>query len=168
MRRSVSTLFMTLAAAVLLTTPRGAFATKCDDADPTGSLRAGAREDVVTNCTCDQSGATNHGQYVKCSANRLKNNATLPKSCRGQVQKCAAKSVCGKPNFIICCKQNAKGKVSCSPKKDCSHCVAPKNGNACCSTQTSCCKDDATASCSATPPLCSSPSGAFIDGGGSF
>src|SRR5438445_4892911 len=62
----------------------------CASDDPTGSLRAAARMDVVANCDC--TGALTHGAYVKCSADRLKNNnPTLPKSCRGRVQKCAAK-----------------------------------------------------------------------------
>jgi len=136
----------------------------CTSDDPTGALRAAARMDVVANCDC--TGASNHGAYVKCSANRLKNNnPNLPKSCRGTVQKCAAKSTCGKPGFIICCKKNSAGKATCAPKKDCGHCVAPNGGSMCCSQNTSCCCKDTTPSCSGTGNLCAcaSPSGAFLD-----
>ena len=139
----------------------------CASDDPSGALRAAARMDVVTNCNC--AGAVNHGAYVKCSAGRLKNNnPSLPKSCRGKVQKCAAKSTCGKPGTIICCKKNAAGKATCAAKKDCSHCVAPNGGSMCCSQNTSCCCKDATPSCSGTGNLCAcaSPSGAFLDASG--
>jgi len=166
MKNRMAILAMT-AALGLVSLGAGRSWAKCDDDDPSGALRAAARADVKANCNCAT--ATNHGEYVHCSKDRLKNNnPSLPRSCRGKVQKCAAKSTCGKPGFIICCKVSAKGKAKCAPKKDCAHCVPPANGQACCSANSSCCCGDATSSCSATAvtapcAACTSPSGAFLE-----
>ena len=148
-RRAVLAIAATLG---LISLGAGRSWANCDDNDPTGALRAAARADVKANCNCAT--ATTHGEYVKCSKARLKNN------------KCAAKSTCGKPGFVICCKKNAKGKATCAPKKDCGHCVAPSGGSMCCSANSSCCCGDATPTCKPDPSTlcsCASPSGAFLE-----
>ena len=146
-----------LAALAALLLGAGPGYAKCDPtAEPDKSDIAAARAAVAANCDC--AGATNHGQYVKCAG--VQAEATLSnKSCKGQVKKCAAKSTCGKPGFVTCCKKNAKGKVTCATKPDASKCKAPKGGEACASTIESCCD-----ACDATQsPPCASPSGAFLD-----
>ncbi len=98
--------------------------------------------------------ASNHGAYVSCIAHQAKADGTLPKSCRGAVIKCAAKSSCGKAGAVTCCVTKGT-KTKCKVAKG--TCTPPKGGTACMSTHRSCCD-----ACTATG--CASPSGAFVDG----
>jgi hypothetical protein len=111
-----------LAAGLVLTTT-GASLANCAADDPDGSLVAAARATAEANCTAQGRGcftAASHGQYVSCIAHEAKalstgDGATLPKSCKGAVKKCAARSVCGKQDrgFATCCVTNASGEVTC-------------------------------------------------------
>jgi hypothetical protein len=126
---------------------------------------ATTRADADAACELEGRGCTsapNHGQYVACVAQ--KTNAaviagTLPKECKGAVKKCAAKSTCGKPGFVTCCRHKPKSDgttaTKCTIKRDAAHCLPPKGGSACPGTHASCCDDCLTDSCS--------PSGAFVD-----
>jgi hypothetical protein len=125
---------------------------KCDPTGADAADIANARAQVTANCPCAT--ATNHGQYVKCAGEQARMNL-VNQSCRGAVVKCAAKSTCGKPNFVACCRTK-NGVTKCSTKSSASHCTAPMGGSACASTKSSCC-DACTAS------GCASPSGAFPD-----
>jgi hypothetical protein len=131
-------------------------AAKCDVTGADAGIVAAARLAVETNCPCDS--FSNHGQYVKCAADQAKTalQDTNP-SCKGAVVKCAAKSTCGKPGFVTCCRTSAKGVTKCSTKSGADKCKAPKGGSACVGIFASCC-DACTASGCA-----SSPSGAFLD-----
>src|SRR5262245_23822042 len=138
---------------LVLSTPR-AYA-KCDATGVDAVDIATARAAVAANCDC--AGSPNHGQYVKCATEQAR--ATLVnQSCRGAVVKCAAKSTCGKPGFVTCCRTNAKGVTKCSTKSGADRCKPPKSGAACVSTFASCCDACTTSGCAA------SPSGAFVDG----
>jgi len=47
----------------------------------------------------------NHGRYVSCvvhEINRLAKDGTIPNNCRGRIKRCAARSICGKADFVIC------------------------------------------------------------------
>jgi hypothetical protein len=47
----------------------------------------------------------NHGRYVSCVAhvvNGLAKDGTIPNNCRGKVKRCAARSICGKADFVTC------------------------------------------------------------------
>src|SRR5262245_2441000 len=130
--------------ALVVFMPRFA-AASCTTDDPGGTKVLGAREQVQTDCSCDQNNppAVNHGQYVSCAAGIANMRAALdpsdpnflPRTCKGAVEKCAAKSVCGKAGVVTCCIPSANG-VKCRTKRDEASCRA-KNGNpgAC----TSCC-----------------------------
>ena len=137
---------------LVLSTPR-AYA-KCDASGADAADIAAARAAVALNCDC--AGAANHGQYVKCAGEQAR-TTLVNKSCRGAVVKCAAKSTCGKPNFVTCCRTNSKGVTKCSTKSSGNSCKPQKGGTACVGTFSSCC-DACTASGCA-----SSPSGAFLD-----
>ncbi len=127
--------------------------------DPT--TLATARQAAEAACERDGQGcssSSNHGKYVSCIAGKVKENPAA-KECRGAVVKCAAKSTCGKPGFVTCCRTKTKNGTpvtKCSIKNGADHCKAPKGGTACAGTQSSC--------CDACPNgTCSSPSGAFVD-----
>ena len=86
------------------------------------------------------------------------NMTLVNKSCKGAITRCAARSTCGKPGFVTCCRTNSKGVTKCSTKSSGDSCKPPKGGSACASVHSSCC-DACTAS------GCASPSGAFLDTG---
>ena len=123
-----------LGVSLLLASASLAFA-NCAADDPDGSKTAAARVSAEQTCAgmnpamgCTT--APNHGAYVSCiahAANDLVTAGTLPKTCKGAVKKCAARSSCGKPGFVTCCLTNPKGATSCKIKKDAASCTA-KNG----------------------------------------
>jgi len=143
-----------LTASLLVLAPSGASA-KCGDNVGDNAAVAAARGQVEADCPCPS--FTKHGEYVKCAktvANDRVDAMLLPKNCKGSVVKCAAKSTCGKPGFVTCCRTNSKGKTKCSTKKDASKCKVPKGGSACVGTLPSCC-DACTAGC--VPPPTPTP-----------
>jgi hypothetical protein len=128
---------------------------RCDAAGADAADVAGARAAVAANCDCV--GAATHGEYVRCAAAQAK--ATLTnKTCRGAVVKCAAKSTCGKPGFVTCCRTKASGVTKCSTKSSAERCRPPRNGSACVGAFASCCD-----ACTASGCAPASPSGAFVD-----
>ena len=138
---------------------RGAAAAPCTDAAAVTTARAAAE------AACAEQGkgcanAPNHGQYVSCISQQLNDDTSLPKECRGAAKKCAAKSTCGKPGFVTCCRTKTRSDgtpvTKCTIKRDAAHCTAPKNGTACPGTESSCCDACLTADCTG------SPSGAFL------
>ena len=135
MRSNVCLVVMSVA--LLALSARAGFA-KCDptgaDAVDVATARA-AIDNPVTGCDC--AGATNHGQYVKC----------------------AAKSTCGKPGFVTCCRTKANGSTKCSTKSSADRCKDPKGGSSCVGTFASCCDACTATGCAGG----GSPSGAFID-----
>ena len=59
--------------------------------------------DELAKCGCPD--AQNHGRYVSCVAHAMKKlakNGDIPKNCKGKIQRCAARSICGKPGFTTC------------------------------------------------------------------
>ena len=127
---------------------------KCDPSGADAADVAAARAAVALNCDC--AGAANHGAYVSCAAGQAKLTLVNP-SCKGAVVKCAAKSTCGKPNFVTCCRTKASGATKCSTKSSASKCVPPSGGSACVGNFASCCDACTSTGCAA------SPSGAFLD-----
>jgi hypothetical protein len=117
---------------------------KCDPAtnpDDAASV-ANARTAADSACVCGS--FTDHGAYVSCAAGAINtaldgSDAQHNRSCRGTAKKCYAHSTCGKSGFVTCYKTTAKGKSSCAVKSDCTHCIAPSGGTACCGTNSSCC-----------------------------
>src|SRR5262245_37716227 len=84
---------------------------KCDPAGADAADVAAARAAIAANCDC--AGATNHGEYVSCATEQAR-NTLANQSCRGAVTKCAARSTCGKPGFVTCCRISQRGKLKCS------------------------------------------------------
>jgi len=125
-----------------LFTTTGSSLAMCDPSGADAGGIADAQAAIAANCNC--AGATNHGAYVSCAAGQAQGTSTLNPSCRGKVVSCAARSTCGKPGFVLCCKTSAAGTTKCSTKSSCGVCQPPGGGSACCSDpaaggQTSCC-----------------------------
>lgn len=59
---------------------------------------------LLEECNCAE--AENHGRYVSCAAHIIKDlvEEGLPRNCKGKLQRCAARSVCGKQDrgFATC------------------------------------------------------------------
>ena len=67
--------------------------------------RCAFQAEVNSSCTCTQDGSSNHGQYVSCVAHavkRIADRGDMPTNCKGKIKRCAARSVCGKPGFLVC------------------------------------------------------------------
>lgn len=172
-----------VAFAFVVAVPAAAPAKKCTDDAAVAAARAAAAAE------CDCATAENHGQYVKCVGQVAKARAdsgALPTECKGAVVRCAAKSTCGKPGAVTCCRIDRRGKVKCSIKKSAEKCTAPNGGTACVGSSASCCDacDDAcggtttttaapttttgapvttTTAAPTTTTLPGSPSSAFVD-----
>jgi hypothetical protein len=132
--------------ALVLALPAGASAARCNDDAAVAAARAAA------NAECDCATAARHGDYVSCVADVAKERATngqLPSECKGEVVRCAAKSTCGKPGAVTCCRVDRRGKIKCSIKKSADKCKAPRGGQACVGTSESCC-DACEGGCGAT------------------
>lgn len=108
---------------------------------------------IMAACPCDT--AKNHGQFVSCSSHVLgqaMKGGTLSRECRRLARRGVAKSSCGKPGFVTCCRSDVPAAAACVVRRDAATCTAAGG----CVGSTSTCMD----AC-ATP--CASPSGAFLD-----
>jgi hypothetical protein len=153
MSAKVARLVGVVAVSLLVFSAQGSSAARCDpmaDAADIGAAHAAA-------ATCDCAAAENHGQYVSCVARAVNDAALENRSCGGAVKKCAARSTCGKPGFVTCCRTKADGTTKCSTKSNADRCKAPKGGSACVGSFASCCD-----ACTASGCAGGSPSGAFL------
>ena len=113
---------------------------------------------VMGSCPCDT--ATNHGQFVSC-ASRVVFGATkagtLSRECRHVIRRGVAKSSCGKPGFVTCCRTGVPAAAACVVKRDAAGCATAGG----CVGSTSTCVD-------ACANGCGSPSGAFVESGSRY
>jgi hypothetical protein len=90
-----------------------------------------ARETIQQTCGCMQAGQT-HRAYMKCVKRALKPAKLaalgLQRPCRNAVMRCENKSICGKPDAVVCCKAKKSGKLLASIRTSATKC---KNGRAC-------------------------------------
>ena len=143
---------------MLLLVGAGHALAECGDDPGDAAAIAAARAQIDDECDC--AGVPNHGTFVRCAARIAKERAKadpplLPRQCKGAVKRCAARSTCGKPGTVTCCREKTlygQTAIHCNIMKDAATCVA-RGG--CAGTHTSCCD-----SCTATG--CASPSGAFV------
>jgi hypothetical protein len=123
---------------------------------PAGCSDFATREQIDAACGC--AAATKHGAYVHCASqviNRAVEAGTLEKARKGAVKVCAARSTCGRPGFVTCCRTTKRGTTKCSIKPDPAKCKAPKGGTARVGAHASCCD-------ACTADGCLFPSPAFV------
>jgi len=109
---------------------------------PCGDAAEATAIEAAVDAQCDCAGAPDHSTFVRCASQVAKNavkSGTLSKQCKRAVVACEARSTCGKPGFVTCCRTTVKGKTKCSIKRDAAHCKAPKHGTACPGQTSSCC-----------------------------
>ena len=96
----------------------------CGNAPGDDQMVAAARAAVDATCNC--AGVATHAEYVRCAADvaraRVEANELRPQ-CRGAVRRCAAKSTCGKPGAVACCRVR-NGVPRCSIQRDATRCGA--------------------------------------------
>jgi hypothetical protein len=122
---------------LLLGVASPALATRCDPTGGDAVAVVAARAAVEASCACDQPGQT-HGQYVRCARAAIETSG-IRRECRGTVRRCYARSTCGKPGYVTCCRTSAAGTPRCTVRRDPSSCVAPSGGSACVGGVPSCC-----------------------------
>jgi hypothetical protein len=98
------------------------------------------RAEISTACPCDASAS--HGDFVRC-ARAILEGATatgrLLPGCEKAILKCEAKSICGRPGAVTCCRTSAKGIGKCLVKRDLTHCKAPVGGTVVLGASATCC-----------------------------
>jgi hypothetical protein len=102
---------------------------KCPCADDDATL-ANLRADVLAACECGS--AASHGDFLHCARARLAlvSGDFIRYDCRRRVLKQLARSVCGKPGAVTCCRTNAHGLTRCTIKSEATRCTAPQGGSA--------------------------------------
>jgi hypothetical protein len=91
---------------------------------------ADLRAEILAACECGN--ASSHGTFVRCARAKLAliSPELLLPPCRHAVRKFLARSVCGRPGAVTCCRMNANGRKRCVNKPDAAHCTAPAGGTA--------------------------------------
>src|SRR6266705_3368695 len=129
----VTSLGRVLPAAALLAFGQQRSFAACTEPAAVAATRAAA-DQACTSKGMRCSTAKSHGEYVSCVAHQATAAVkawTQPKQCRGTLVKCAAKSTCGKPGFVTCCRPTKKGNTACAITPGAARCTAPKHGAAC-------------------------------------
>jgi hypothetical protein len=87
---------------------------------------AAARAAVEAECDC--TGAPSRGTYLRCAAtvaDRAVVAGTRPGECRRTIVRCAARSTCGRPGAVACCRTTTSGRAVCTVRADPGLCVPP-------------------------------------------
>lgn len=100
---------------------------------------AALRADIVATCDCTNT--SSHRAFLRCA--RAKLDAVDPQlfvpPCRTTALRCLARSVCGKPGAVTCCRTNRNGHQRCVVKPDAAHCTATGGGSASLGATETCC-----------------------------
>ena len=143
-----------MAALSLVALAQSAFAACGDNPDDANAVAA-ARQAADDPCDC--STAKTHRRYVRCVAGVARaavNSGTLSEECKAQLLACAARSTCGRPSAVRCCRTDASGVTHCQTVRGAAACRAPRGGSVCVGTTSN-------GSCAADPcgSLTSTPAG---------
>ena len=120
----------------------------CGDDPGDGAAVAAARAEVDAECAC--AGAPTHDVFVHCAREvvaRRVGSRSLRRACRAAVVRCAARSTCGKPGAVACCRTDG-AKTRCQVEKDAATCQRRHGG--CADAPASCCDACVGGGCSTT------------------
>lgn len=118
--------------------------------DPTGADAgdvAAAR--AAIDAACDCAAAVNPGTYKRCAKTAAR-AALANQGCLRVVSRCAAKSTCGRPGAVTCCRTKPNGEVQGAVVRSAELCRAPRGGSACVGTKASVCDACDASGCTAT------------------
>jgi len=100
------------------------------------------RQAAEAQCACGA--ATRHRSYMSC-VSRVAHEAVvsgaLSQRCKAAVMSCAQRSVCGKPDYVTCCRTTPKGTTTCAIRRSARACLAhpPQGGHSYLSSFSSVC-----------------------------
>lgn len=100
------------------------------------------RQAAEAQCACRA--ATRHRSYMSC-VSRVAHEAVvsgaLSRRCKAAVMSCAQRSVCGKPDYVTCCRTTPKGTTTCAIRRSARACLAhpPQGGHSYLSSFSSVC-----------------------------
>jgi hypothetical protein len=104
----------------------------CDPTtEPDRSDIGNARAAVAANCDC--AGSTRR-DYLRCATEQI-DAVIVNRGCRGRARSCEAKSTCGKPGRVTCCRTK-NGVTKCKTARDPESCLRHDGTAGAC---TSCC-----------------------------
>ncbi len=100
------------------------------------------RQAAEVQCACGA--ATRHRSYMSCVlrvAHEAVVSGALSPRCKAAVMSCAQRSVCGKPDYVTCCRTTPKGTTTCAIRRSARVCLAhpPKGGHSYVSSFSSVC-----------------------------
>ena len=122
----------------LVLSAAAAHAKPCDDLAAVMETRRAAE----AQCRCGA--ATRHRSYISC-VSRVARDAVvsggLPPRCKAAVMSCAHRSVCGKADYVTCCRRTPDGMTTCAIRRSARACLAhpPKGGRSYLSSFSSVC-----------------------------
>lgn len=128
-----------MAGVLLLWTLGPARAQQCSDICANGTCSNNAAVTCTTNAqcvwaavgaTCPCDGSSNHGQHQSCVVH-LRNQLRKQGCSTAAVASCAARSTCGKPNRVLCCRVASTG--TCTIPDGSSSGTCSTNGAVCAS-----------------------------------
>ena len=90
------------------------------------------RQAAEVQCACGA--LTRHRSYMSCVlrvAHEAVVSGALSPRCKAAVMSCAQRSVCGKPDYVTCCRTTPEGTTTCAIRRSVRVCLAhpPKGGH---------------------------------------
>src|SRR6266446_4560218 len=113
-------------------------------AKPCGNPAAVVETRQAAEAQCACGAATRHRSYMSC-VSRVAHEAVvsgaLSRRCKAAVMSCAQRSVCGKPDYVTCCRTTPKGTTTCAIRQSARACLAhpPQGGHSYLSSFSSVC-----------------------------
>ena len=132
-------------AVILLLAARAAFAV-CGDDPASATALAVARQTVAVACPCDGGSRAVYRRCVSETTRGLVIADQLPAGCARAVRRCAARSSCGRPGTVACCRPGRSGTTRCTITTA-ERCAA---AGGCGGVFPSCCDACTTAGCATT------------------
>src|SRR5579862_207560 len=113
------------------------------------------RQAVEARCSCAP--ATRRHGYLSCVskvAHEAVVSGALSPACAAAVMGCAHRSVCGRPDHVICCHSRGKGRTTCAIRRSSRACLGhqPKGGHSYLSPFSSVCDACPAGGCGPTTP----------------
>lgn len=132
-RRSSESTFSAIAMAfalVVVKVDAGLAVPSCQVPGADEAAVASARSAVQAACDC--AGATSARSFRQCVAQALTGPAGegLSAACKQLVRKIETRSTCGRPDRVVCCRTDARGRTKASLRRS-GKCSAPPGGGAC-------------------------------------
>jgi hypothetical protein len=96
----------------------------CDAAGADAGAVAATRDQIDADCPCgDFSSRREYADCARTTVFAAVDMSTLPGACRSHVQRCARRSICGRPGSVVCCRER-NGRVKGKIERDAVRCTS--------------------------------------------